>query len=246
MPGASEHPSAWSPSTTPRPPNRGWTGTPPPRSAAPLRPAGPRDRSRSRTSGRARRAVSRAQPSSLSGLTVDGPDSITASAVEPGSHFSSADARRRPSRHPPSAITSAKPYGDSFTRSYTSPTRSERPQVTASSLITCLAAGAVGLLTLGGKPAREPVLLARDVVVHLAEAKRLEPARGSWAEVSYRVPAVHDHGLVAVQPRDRVRVQLLQREADRSREVLLLVLLAREHLDAAARPRRRVASRAGT
>ena len=53
--------------------------------------------------------------------------------------------------------------------------------------------GNIRLLALGRQSACEPVMLTRRVVVDLAEAKRLEPARGSWAEVSYRVPAVHDH-----------------------------------------------------
>jgi hypothetical protein len=37
---------------------------------------------------------------------------------------------------------------------------------------------------------RKPVGLARDVVVDPLEPERLEPARGSWAEVSETVVAV--------------------------------------------------------
>jgi hypothetical protein len=100
-------------------------------------------------------------------------------------------------------------------------------------VVSCNLAGNrnAGLLSLARQAAGEPVLLAGDVVVYVPEAKRLEPARGSRTEVSYRVPAVDDHGPVAVQARDGLGVELLERHADRSSKMLLAVLVLGQDLE---------------
>jgi len=49
-----------------------------------------------------------------------------------------------------------------------------------------------GVLALGRQASGQPVELTVRVVVDLGEPEALEPPRGSWAEVSGRVPAVHD------------------------------------------------------
>jgi hypothetical protein len=45
----------------------------------------------------------------------------------------------------------------------------------------------------------KPVGLAEHVVVDPGEPEGLEPARGSWAQVSQPIPAVDDHRAGAVQ-----------------------------------------------
>src|SRR5918992_5267185 len=51
---------------------------------------------------------------------------------------------------------------------------------------------ALGVRALDRKSGREPVELPVDVVVDVGEPQALEPPRGSWADVSGGVPAVHD------------------------------------------------------
>jgi hypothetical protein len=51
----------------------------------------------------------------------------------------------------------------------------------------------INLLAVDRQVVFKPIDLARHVVVDLGEPERFEPARGSWAHVSKRVPAVHDH-----------------------------------------------------
>jgi hypothetical protein len=62
------------------------------------------------------------------------------------------------------------------------------------------------------------------------EAERFEPPRGSWAEVSLVVVAVDDHRPLAVELDQGALVQLL-RNVDRTREVLLTVLLRGKDFD---------------
>src|SRR6185312_7812201 len=88
-----------------------------------------------------------------------------------------------------------------------------------------------GVLALNWQPVREPVSLPRLVVVDLGEAERFEPARGSWAQVSERVPAVHDHWPSPIQHGGALSCQLLEREADRVGKVAVAVVLFGERLD---------------
>jgi hypothetical protein len=74
----------------------------------------------------------------------------------------------------------------------------------------------------GGGPAA-PVGLARGVVVHLLEADAFERRRGSRAHVSLVVVAVDDHRSTAIEPARRLPVELLERDVDRPRQVLVLV-----------------------
>src|SRR5829696_2788427 len=75
-----------------------------------------------------------------------------------------------------------------------------------------------------------PVRLAGDVVVHPLEADALEPRRGSRAHVSLVVVAVGDHWPTVVEQARRLVVELFERDVDRSRQVLVLVLGRRQHL----------------
>jgi hypothetical protein len=69
------------------------------------------------------------------------------------------------------------------------------------------------------------------VVVDVLEAERVEPARGSWADVSESVPAVDDDRLGMVQRGGAVGVKPLERKVDRAGKVLLGELRLGEHLD---------------
>jgi len=81
-----------------------------------------------------------------------------------------------------------------------------------------------------GSPRASQSAFPGTVVVDLLEAERLEPARGPWAEVSEGVPAVDDDRVRAVEAGRGLVVQLLQRDAERAREMLLLVLVRRQDL----------------
>src|SRR5207247_1741535 len=59
----------------------------------------------------------------------------------------------------------------------------------------------------------------------------LEPPRGSWAEVSGRVPAVHDEGSAAVERASRFLLEPAKRHADGAGKMILLVLVRRKDLD---------------
>src|SRR6266540_1929437 len=78
---------------------------------------------------------------------------------------------------------------------------------------------------------RAPVGLAGDVVVNVGEADALEPPRGPWAHVSLVVVAVDDHRPFSVELASRLPVEFLQRDVDRTGQVLLLELGGRQHLD---------------
>jgi hypothetical protein len=77
----------------------------------------------------------------------------------------------------------------------------------------------------------EPVDLPGHVVVDLGEPERFEPARGSCAEVSERVPAVDDDRTPALEHSCALGSQALEREAHGSRKMALLVLFLRKCLD---------------
>jgi len=64
-----------------------------------------------------------------------------------------------------------------------------------------------GVVALDVEVVGEPIHLPGDVVVHVGEPECLEPARGSWAEVSERVPAVHDHRAGPVEHGDALLVE---------------------------------------
>src|SRR5438132_6473199 len=91
--------------------------------------------------------------------------------------------------------------------------------------------GQPGQRALRRHPGRQPVRLSRLVVVDLAESQALEPPRGSRADVSGRVPAVHDDRPIGIEPVPGLLVDSADRDADGARKVLLLILLARQHLD---------------
>src|SRR5205823_10468728 len=69
---------------------------------------------------------------------------------------------------------------------------------------------------------RAPVGLAGGVVMCLTEADALEPPRGPWARVSLIVVAVDDHRPPALELSSRLAVEFLERDVDRTRQVLLL------------------------
>jgi hypothetical protein len=68
-------------------------------------------------------------------------------------------------------------------------------------------------------------------VVEAGEPESGEPARGAWTQVSEAVPAVDNDVAYRIQLLGRLCVQLREREADRAREMELLVVLSRQDLD---------------
>jgi hypothetical protein len=83
---------------------------------------------------------------------------------------------------------------------------------------------------LGGKSRRHPVQNPVHVVINLGEAETFEPPRGSWAEVSSRVPAIHDHGATRVEPGSHLGIHLAETDVDRPRQVRLFELLVAQHV----------------
>ena len=77
-----------------------------------------------------------------------------------------------------------------------------------------------------GQPVQDP----GHVVVDLGEPKALEPTRGSWAEVSGRVPAVHDDGPARVERTPGLGLDPAQGQVDRPGKVVVLVLLGGQHV----------------
>src|SRR3989441_331263 len=76
-----------------------------------------------------------------------------------------------------------------------------------------------------------PGLFPGLVIDHPLESERLEPRRGPRGEVSAEVVAVDDHRPVAIQPGRGRRIQLLERDVDRPREVIVLALVFAQHVD---------------
>src|SRR5215211_2291653 len=81
-----------------------------------------------------------------------------------------------------------------------------------------------------GEPTREPVRFAGHVVINPLEAQTFEPRRGPRAHVSLVVVAVDDNRRISLKPRGHLPVQLLKRDVDGSGKMLVLVLLARQHV----------------
>jgi hypothetical protein len=65
----------------------------------------------------------------------------------------------------------------------------------------------------------------------LDKVQAFEPPRGSGAQVSLVVSAVHNDGLILSQPGRTLLIQLSQRDADGSGQMKLLVPLGRQDLD---------------
>ena len=84
--------------------------------------------------------------------------------------------------------------------------------------------GTVRRLALDGEAGRHPVRLAGPVLVHLAVPQALEPPRGSWAQISGGVPAIHDHAAAGVEDGRHAPIDRPQRKIDRAGEMPLLVL----------------------
>lgn len=89
----------------------------------------------------------------------------------------------------------------------------------------------VGVPALGRQAGGQPVELTGHVVVDLGEPKALEPPRGSWAEVSGRVPAVHDDGPAWVERPSGLGLELAEGQVDRTREVVFLELFRGQDVD---------------
>jgi hypothetical protein len=89
----------------------------------------------------------------------------------------------------------------------------------------------VGVPALGRQAGGQPVEFSVRVVVDLGEPKALEPPRGSWAEVSGRVPAVHDDGPAWVERPSGLGLELAEGQVDRAREVVFLELFRGQDVD---------------
>src|SRR5207245_9535163 len=73
---------------------------------------------------------------------------------------------------------------------------------------------------------RDPICFSRRVVVHISESHTFEPRRGSWAEVSLVIPAIHDHWPIFVQTGHTRLLPLEKRNIDRIGYVLVSVFFA--------------------
>ena len=80
------------------------------------------------------------------------------------------------------------------------------------------------------EPCRQPVELPADVVVHLREPEAFEPPRGSWAQVSGRIPAVDEYGPERIELFLGLGLEVSERETDGSRKMVGLELLPGQHL----------------
>src|SRR5258708_35350926 len=89
----------------------------------------------------------------------------------------------------------------------------------------------LGVGAFSGQSSGKPVRLTRLVLVNLAEAKTLEPRRGSGGHVSSRIPAVNDDWAPAIQRAHAFFIDVAQRDADRAGQVVFGVLLGRQDLD---------------
>ena len=81
------------------------------------------------------------------------------------------------------------------------------------------------------EPADRPVRLAADVIVDGIETETLEPRRGSRADVSFKIVAVDDYGLVLSQVGGSLLSELLEWNVDRSGEVFFGVLILWERIE---------------
>src|SRR5262249_50377979 len=81
-----------------------------------------------------------------------------------------------------------------------------------------------------GQAGGEPVDLARCIAKDALEAERLEPHRGPRAQISVAVVAVDDGPAITAQAM-RLGSEPAERNANGSRDVLVLVVMSREHLD---------------
>ena len=90
---------------------------------------------------------------------------------------------------------------------------------------------ATRLPTLYREPTRQPVRLSGYVIVDFGKAEGFKPARGSRAQVSYRVPAIDDDRPSWVEAGNGAPVQFLQGQVDRPLKVSCLVPVSRQHLD---------------
>jgi hypothetical protein len=91
-------------------------------------------------------------------------------------------------------------------------------------------ASARGVRPFCGKACRQPVELSVDVVVHLLEPEALEPPRGSWAQVSGRVPAVDEYRPERIELFLGFGLEASERETDGSRKMVSLELVPGQHL----------------
>src|SRR6266511_1504532 len=164
------------------------------------------------------------------GRTVLGPG-VLASSTDASVSEASALRPRRPRTTRRSFITMHVSQPAPRTRSRTSASRSPSEQVGTSRRATSPALRAATFVPACGRPYEPQSFLPGDVVVHAPEPHRLEPPRGSWAEVSLVVVAVDNHRPVAVELARRALVEFLERDVDRADDVLLAELLRRQHLD---------------
>src|SRR5262249_17510259 len=87
-----------------------------------------------------------------------------------------------------------------------------------------------GVRPFGREPCGQPVELSGHVVVHVLEPEALEPPRGSWAQVSGRVPTVDDYGPARIELLPGFGFEASERETDRSRKMVSLELSPGQHL----------------
>jgi hypothetical protein len=85
--------------------------------------------------------------------------------------------------------------------------------------------------SLGWQSTRRPIRFARGVAKDLGKPQADEPPRGSGAQVSLIIVAVNDDWLLPIKLSRALRIEMPQKDVDRSRQMLFFVFRFGEHLE---------------
>jgi hypothetical protein len=86
-------------------------------------------------------------------------------------------------------------------------------------------------VSLGWQSTSCPIRFARGVAKDLGKTQADEPPRGSGAQVSLIIVAVNDDWLLSIKLSRALRIEMPQKDVDRSRQMLVLVFRFGEHLE---------------
>jgi hypothetical protein len=86
-------------------------------------------------------------------------------------------------------------------------------------------------VSLGWQSTGRPIRFARRVAEDLGKTQADEPPRGSRAQVSLIIVAVDDDWLLPIKLSGALRIEMPQKDVDRSRQMLFLVFRSGEYLE---------------
>ena len=86
-------------------------------------------------------------------------------------------------------------------------------------------------VSLGWQSTGRPIRFARRVAEDLGKTQADEPPRGSGAQVSLIIVAVDDDWLLPIKLSGALRIEMPQKDVDRSRQMLFLVFRSGEYLE---------------